>query len=797
MLTKLALPRKANYYVADILLRSKTSSFEAGEHASDVEGHKSITAMSEDEEVGPQTGGVIIDPGVYPERQPINPPDGTETQRVQGFVKFLKESIAPADVGYVTCGGRVIPVGPNHPPPTFHMDFIDRILQAAEFDNVAALVQGNHTRENDISSQVEEMAGSRPSRENSGSQYPRAEDWPTSQASSSTNPIKWEVSPMVNVVQLATAEAQEPNEPFPEYVEPEITALYMGSADQHNDGTAQPLVPQMYGGFHQMQGGAQNMPMEVIPYPPGTSILSSMPGGFNLIEIFGTTFRSLWENGSLILELWPLDQPNNMQLSAFANLGDYLQRQRHDLLRLGMSHGVGLSNAGPRERFLIPLPRWPGQPIRYAYQPPVGPIFPAAIQLNQSVAPANVQTSNTDPTASDTGMSLLNMQADYDMLEEALDKLNKAWALNGDDSNATATAEFKERRGYLVNRKAKLRRAIKEASSSANTPNARPRHTPLLLPTQEVQTRRNAGRSRRAAYTPQRAETVVTREPVAIDTSNDYEIAVAIQRKYYEEDLARAKEACRHLSPNAPSFVPGFIESSSRTSAQYTQGSGSNQSNGRRDRQASGIDGDQPHTGHGKGPTKRPRHKRSNTDDTWNTEIEASIPDNEVIKNLMDEHARNRALLDSPYARSSSSSYAVATPLSYEVASPSPYAGPSSQPYADSNWEILMEPTSTRRRARFDDSLIPHHATNANENGEEQPTLSFDRSLRYLNSRNMLHRMMLTTDRRSGDLGYANHSFDRMSSANAQTLDVHASGKGKGVARADVKDKGKTRAYNT
>ena len=57
--------------------------------------------------------------------------------------------------------------------------------------------------------------------------------------------------------------------------------------------------------------------------------------------------------------------------------------------------------------------------------------------------------------------------------------------------------------------------------------------------------------------------------------------------------------------------------------------------------------------------------------------------------------------------------------------------------------------------------------------------------------------MMLTTDRRSGDLGYANPSFNRMSSANAETIDVIDSGRGEGKARRDVKGKGKARAYVT
>ena len=745
---ELARPRKADWFV-DIVLRSNTSSFETVEHTSEAESHGSVASMSEDEEDGPQTGGVMINADVHPERQPINPPEGTEAQKMQGFVRFLKKSIAPADMGYVTCGGRVIPVGPNHPPPTFHIDFIDRMLQATEFDDVAALIQANYMREINIPNPVEDMVGSHPHGENPGSQLPRPQDWPTSQSLSSTNPDTVEVSPMVSGAQLASAEAQEPTEAFPEYVEPQSPngkALYMGSTAQYNDNIVQALVPQMNGGFQQMQSGAQIMPMEVISYPHGTIIQSSMPDGFNLIRIFETTFRSLWENGSLTLELWPPNQPTRTQQRSFLDLERNLQRLHNDSLHLGMPHGAGLPDGGPRQPFLIQQASWPGQPLIYAYQPPVSPMFPTAGQINPPVALANVQTSRVAPSNRDAATSLANMQADFEMLEEALSKLDKTWALNGDDRNATAKAEYGNRRGHLVRRREKLRQAIKRVTGCVNTPNAQTRHmpnnnyAPLLLSAQDGHPRRNVERSGWPSYAPQLVESVDTRGSGAMDTSKDYELALAIQQKYYEEDLARERKSRHRLSSNAPSFVPGFILSSSRSSAQHTPGSGSTQSNGRRDRQTSGIDNAQSHASHRNGSSKRPRHKRSNTDDTWNTEIEASIPENKVIKNFMDEHARNRALLESPCARSSPSPYVVASPSQYAVASPSPYAGagqspyagPSSPLYAGLTRQSLAGPRSTRRRARFEDSLSPQHGTSANENEDEQPTLSFDRSSRYV-----------------------------------------------------------------
>lgn len=48
-----------------------------------------------------------------------------------GFARFIKDHVSPPHTR-VTAGGRVVPVGPKSPPPTFHMGFIDRLLQAAE-----------------------------------------------------------------------------------------------------------------------------------------------------------------------------------------------------------------------------------------------------------------------------------------------------------------------------------------------------------------------------------------------------------------------------------------------------------------------------------------------------------------------------------------------------------------------------------------------------------------------------------------------------------------------------------------
>ena len=81
----------------------------------------------------------------HPIRQPRGPPDNVKAQieqgfppptgedavRVHEFAKWIRDHSSPRS-NRVTAGGRIVPVGPKSPPPTFHMDFIDRIIQAAE-----------------------------------------------------------------------------------------------------------------------------------------------------------------------------------------------------------------------------------------------------------------------------------------------------------------------------------------------------------------------------------------------------------------------------------------------------------------------------------------------------------------------------------------------------------------------------------------------------------------------------------------------------------------------------------------
>ena len=62
-----------------------------------------------------------------PVRQPRSPPPNVDIQAFEGFARFLKEHTSPRSKR-VTAGGRVVSAGPNSPPPTFHTEFIDRLL---------------------------------------------------------------------------------------------------------------------------------------------------------------------------------------------------------------------------------------------------------------------------------------------------------------------------------------------------------------------------------------------------------------------------------------------------------------------------------------------------------------------------------------------------------------------------------------------------------------------------------------------------------------------------------------------
>ncbi|MCJ1286358.1 hypothetical protein MMC26_005703 [Xylographa opegraphella] len=70
---------------------------------------------------------------IWPIRQPVNPPESLARQILEGFARFLKDHTSP-NHSRVTAGGRVVPAGPNSPPPTFNIGYIDGVLQ--RFDRI-------------------------------------------------------------------------------------------------------------------------------------------------------------------------------------------------------------------------------------------------------------------------------------------------------------------------------------------------------------------------------------------------------------------------------------------------------------------------------------------------------------------------------------------------------------------------------------------------------------------------------------------------------------------------------------
>ena len=82
---------------------------------------------------------------VAPDRQPRSPPPNIDIQEFEGFARFLKTHTSPRSKR-VTAGGRVVSAGPNSPPPTFHTEFIDRLLVDCEQkkEKASAPQQHNH-----------------------------------------------------------------------------------------------------------------------------------------------------------------------------------------------------------------------------------------------------------------------------------------------------------------------------------------------------------------------------------------------------------------------------------------------------------------------------------------------------------------------------------------------------------------------------------------------------------------------------------------------------------------------------
>ena len=86
-----------------------------------------------------QSGGVLLepDPIVYPLRQPRKPPPDFAIGKVEAFyrrpefLEFLIKHVSPTH-SRVNSAGRIVPAGPNSPPPTFRVDLIDQVLRNAD-----------------------------------------------------------------------------------------------------------------------------------------------------------------------------------------------------------------------------------------------------------------------------------------------------------------------------------------------------------------------------------------------------------------------------------------------------------------------------------------------------------------------------------------------------------------------------------------------------------------------------------------------------------------------------------------
>ena len=63
-----------------------------------------------------------------PFRQPHAPPEGSNLQRHDGFVRFLKQHASPPH-HRVTAGGRIVPTGPSSPPPMLDFGSLNGLLR--------------------------------------------------------------------------------------------------------------------------------------------------------------------------------------------------------------------------------------------------------------------------------------------------------------------------------------------------------------------------------------------------------------------------------------------------------------------------------------------------------------------------------------------------------------------------------------------------------------------------------------------------------------------------------------------
>ena len=134
--------------------------------------------MSEDDEMELQGGAPVSNTrrtAILPEsqesfgvlRQPFNPPEGEAAQALHGFARFLKEHASPTHKR-VTAGGRIVSAGPNSPPPTFHMGFIDGVLQQFNQCQFVREAFENQAREAEEEARQKSMEEAGVSGDNSG-----------------------------------------------------------------------------------------------------------------------------------------------------------------------------------------------------------------------------------------------------------------------------------------------------------------------------------------------------------------------------------------------------------------------------------------------------------------------------------------------------------------------------------------------------------------------------------------------------------------------------------------------------
>ncbi|KAL8965897.1 MAG: hypothetical protein Q9183_003629 [Haloplaca sp. 2 TL-2023] len=64
---------------------------------------------------------------IRPIRQPIQPPESILIQKHTGFVRFLKDHASPPH-HRVTAGGRIVPAGPQSPPPMMFLPSINAVM---------------------------------------------------------------------------------------------------------------------------------------------------------------------------------------------------------------------------------------------------------------------------------------------------------------------------------------------------------------------------------------------------------------------------------------------------------------------------------------------------------------------------------------------------------------------------------------------------------------------------------------------------------------------------------------------